>query len=142
MRGESRRVYEIVVGACLAALGRSNHLEGGGDPLCANTQLEARDSRELGCGSGNYDSVNNCGLYDDVDFTAQELCCGCGGGFQWVPRTIPTPLAFECVDTTHDQDTSCSQHEQNSSTCGMYVCLHPSSLFSLFFLHKIISQTQ
>ena len=45
-----------------------------------NTQLDARDSRGLSCENGNYDSENDCGAYDDVDFTAQEFCCDCEGG--------------------------------------------------------------
>ena len=80
MRGESRRVYEVVVGACLATLGLVVRF---GQSLCVNTQFEARDTRVKNCHNGNYDSGNICGLYDDVDFTANQMCCDCGGGFRW-----------------------------------------------------------
>ena len=26
---------------------------------------------------------SKCGLHDDVDFTAGQMCCACGGGFWW-----------------------------------------------------------
>ena len=54
-----------------------------GESACVDTYFEARDSRGKSCVSGNYDSGNICGLYDDVDFTANQMCCGCGGGFTW-----------------------------------------------------------
>ena len=104
---------------------------GGGLKLCANTNHDLVDAAGNTCSS--YLTPDECdGQHDTATFTAEELCCSCGGGFQWLPSTIPTAPALECVDTTPDQDTSCSQREQNSSTCGMYVCLHPSSLFSFF----------
>ena len=54
-----------------------------GESLCVNTMFEARDSRGYRCWDGNYDSGGICGLYDDVDFTANLMCCHCGGGFTW-----------------------------------------------------------
>ena len=49
---------------------------------------------------------------------------------------------FECFDYTPDNnDTSCSQHAQNSSTCGMYVCDHSISLLS-FSLSLIFSNSK
>ena len=48
-----------------------------------NTELEVRDSRGEACSNGNYDDGRSCGLYDDVDFTANQMCCDCGGGFWW-----------------------------------------------------------
>ena len=80
MRGERRRVFEIVVGACLAMLGLVVRF---GESICVNTNLEAKDSRDNRCSNGDYDSGNICGLYDDVDFTANQMCCDCGGGFKW-----------------------------------------------------------
>ena len=77
MRGKRRRVFEIVVGACLAMLGRVVD----GQSFCADTFFEARDSRGKSCSDGNYDSGNICGLYDDFDFTANQMCCDCGGGY-------------------------------------------------------------
>ena len=50
---------------------------------CVDTELDARDRRGAKCYNGNYDSGNICGLYDDVDFTATQMCCDCGGGFRW-----------------------------------------------------------
>jgi hypothetical protein len=45
--------------------------------------LDARDSRGGFCDDGNYDSGNICGLYDNAEFTANQMCCHCGGGFSW-----------------------------------------------------------
>ena len=66
MRRESRRVYEIVVGACLATLGLVVRF---GESACMDTQFEAEDSRGDQCDDGTYNNENNCGLYDDFDFT-------------------------------------------------------------------------
>ena len=40
---------------------------------------ESEDSRSGGCMQYMEDPLS-CGLYDDEDFTANELCCACGGG--------------------------------------------------------------
>ena len=105
---------------------------GGSAPLCANTNHDLVDAAGNTCSS--YLTPDDCDRQlDTSSFTAQELCCAChGGGFQWLRRTLPTPPAFECVDMTPDQDTSCAQHAQNSSTCGMYVFYH-SPLFSFSY---------
>ena len=50
--------------------------------FCVDTEFEARDSRGKRVLDGNYDSGNICGLYDDDDFTANQMCCDCGG-FSW-----------------------------------------------------------
>ena len=77
MRGERRRIFEIV--ACLVMLGVVKF----GESDCVSTHIEATDSRGASCFNGNYGSQNICGVYDDVDFTANQMCCECGGGFMW-----------------------------------------------------------
>jgi len=54
-----------------------------GESACVSTMLEAEDSRGKYCDNGNYDSGNICGIYDDFDFTANQMCCDCGGGFTY-----------------------------------------------------------
>ena len=51
---------------------------------CVDLDFEGRDSRGKSCSSGDYDTDENiCGRYDDEDFTANQICCDCGGGFSW-----------------------------------------------------------
>ena len=52
------------------------------EPLCADTMFEARDSYGDPC-AYYFEYPDECGGYDDVDFTAIQMCCGCGGGFSW-----------------------------------------------------------
>ena len=90
----------MVVGASLAMLGLVVRF---GESACVDTQFDARDSRGNICQSGNYDSGNNCGLYDDVDFTASEMCCDCGGGFTWDHGSLDEEWdasALYCYDDT------------------------------------------
>jgi len=54
---------------------------------------------------------NWCGTYDDADFTANDMCCACGGG-------VPT-----CVDTNNGAtdtfgDSCVSWYDANPSSCG------------------------
>jgi len=75
-----------------------------------------------------YDDPDNawaCGYYDDYDFKANEVCCGCGGGCDCDPALAtcgcnsylraPTPVseepseeACDCSDT--QSDTQESEH--------------------------------
>ena len=32
------------------------------------------------------------GAYDDVDFTASQMCCDCGGGFTWDPGSLDVTM--------------------------------------------------
>ena len=46
---------------------------------CTDTAGDATDSYGDGCEW--YDEYpEECGAYDDEDFTAAEVCCACGGG--------------------------------------------------------------
>ena len=46
---------------------------------CIDTDGEKTDTYGDGCSW--YDGyVEDCGYYDDSDFTATSLCCACGGG--------------------------------------------------------------
>ena len=115
MRGESRRVFEIVVGACLVMLGLVVRF---GESACVDTMLEARDSNGNYCFEGNYDSGNICGLYDDFDFTANQMCCDCGGGFKWEYGSLDEEWdasAPYCYD-----DTGNGQLNLYEYTCGAY----------------------
>ena len=70
---------------------------------CVNTMFEARDNRGFQCYDGNYDSLNICGEFDDVDFTANQMCCGCGGGFSWDLGSFDdewdasVPYCYQCM---------------------------------------------
>ena len=52
----------------------------------------------------NYGSGDTCGAYDDIDFTASQMCCHCGGGFEWNPgvarRTMGPASASYCYSDT------------------------------------------
>ena len=120
MRGE-RRVFEIIVGACLVMLGRSNHMNENGELPCVSTNFEARDSRGKACANGNYggDDGDICGAYDDIDFTASQMCCHCGGGISWNPGSLDEEWdasAPYCYD-----DTGNGQLNQYDATCGAYL---------------------
>ena len=65
----------MIVFVCLSMLGQV--VQGGYDSV--NKNLKARDSRGLDCSDETYDSGNICGLYDDIDFTANQMCYDCGG---------------------------------------------------------------
>jgi hypothetical protein len=116
MRGESRKFFEIIVVACLVMLGQVVRF---GEAFCMSTMFEARDSRGNFCSNGNYDSGNMCGVHDDVDFTAHQMCCdaydcqtqadtstftassmccACGGGMRWIPQSLPSDVKMRCVD--------------------------------------------
>ena len=82
-------------------------------------------------------------LPDDCDgqltmnFTAQELCCGCGGGFQWFTnrsRIVLQHLMFD-LPSNNANVSSCSQYDQDSSTCGMYVLC--SKVFLTHFSYQL-----
>lgn len=45
---------------------------------CLDSNLNARDSYGDGCDW--YVSLDYCGMFDDADFTADDMCCSCGGG--------------------------------------------------------------
>merc|ERR1719399_37000 len=52
-------------------------------PGCTDTNNAARDNGGDGCTWGGYlagGSNSQCGNYDDSDFAACTMCCGCGGG--------------------------------------------------------------
>ena len=58
-------------------------------------------------GCGHYTSnPSHCGSFDDRDFTANEMCCGCGGGVHthtpYQPATYsPYQPPTICVNTDH-----------------------------------------
>ena len=78
MRG-MRRILWMIVCVYLSMLLQVVH----GVLTCANTEFEAKDSRGKDCGHRNYYSGNNCGFFDNSQFTANQMCCDCGGGFTW-----------------------------------------------------------
>ena len=97
-------------------------------PICFNTMFEARDSRGKHCGNGQYIGGNICGLYDNSQFTANQMCCQCGGGFTWVLGSFDQgwdASAEYCYD-----DTGNGQLHSLGGTCGFYV-LYGESTCSL-----------
>lgn len=46
---------------------------------CSNTDFGLTDKGNYDCKLG-YVLPNYCGFYDDGDFTAEDMCCSCGGG--------------------------------------------------------------
>ena len=47
--------------------------------LCTDTNDGATDDHTYGCEEYN-SGWSPCGDYDDGDFIASSMCCGCGGG--------------------------------------------------------------
>ena len=81
IKGERRwRILEMVVGASLVMLRQVVD----GDSACVHTYFEARDSRGGHCDDGTYVAGNNCGVYDNSQFKASQMCCDCGGGMNWI----------------------------------------------------------
>ena len=89
-----------------------------------------------------------CGDYDDSDFSSNEFCCACGGGFtppptpsppppspapapsppppSPVPGPAPTPSSSNCADTTTDTSQDCSQFGASPVDCDF----HSSNTFT------------
>ena len=66
------------------------------------------------CQIPGYDShPSDCGFYDDSDFIATQMCCGCGGG-----------QSGFCENTNgaalDSFDHSCEWYENFRSSCGYY----------------------
>ena len=60
-------------------------------PACLDTDHGALDAYNTGC-SVYYDSTHWCGTsYDDWDFTANSMCCACGGGTTAGASPSPPP---------------------------------------------------
>jgi len=90
-----------------------------GEGVCVDTELDARDSRSGYCQDGTYDSGNTCGLNDDVDFTANQMCCHCGGGLSWNLGSLDEEWdasAPYCYD-----DTGNGQLDSYGDTCAYYI---------------------
>ena len=72
-----------------------------------NTDNGARDSGGDDC-TWYTEYSTSCGLFDDDDFIAAEMCAGCGGGV----------LEIEAhYDAAGD---GCSWYEGRASSCGLY----------------------
>ena len=54
-----------------------NEIHDRADDVCLRDTGDGND-----CDSAIYDTPSNCGLYDTEHFTANQMCCNCGGGFQ------------------------------------------------------------
>ena len=75
MRGESRRVYEIVVGACLVALGLVVPFGDSAKGVCDDSMWDNVTDTD---GNGCYHYTlfpSECGRKDDLNFTASKMCC-------------------------------------------------------------------
>lgn len=115
--------------------------------VCQDTANCATDTDGDFCS----DYVGNsgwCGGYDDSDFSSNEFCCACGGGFtppptpsppppspapapsppppSPVPGPAPTPSSSNCADTTTDTSQDCSQFGASPVDCDF----HSSNTFT------------
>lgn len=61
---------------------------------CYDNENDAKDSGDNGC-SYYTDSPEDCGSFDDADFTSSDLCCACTGGVQ----TLELPYGDEVTVT-------------------------------------------
>ena len=77
--------------------------------VCADTDNGAVDIDADHCTggpNGGYEEVPElCGLYDDLDFSALEMCCACGGGYTCSP----------CWDA---DGGATNAHASGSRSCG------------------------
>lgn len=77
-----------------------------GMAACADTNGVARDSSGNGCNYYQY-PISSCGYYDTGEFTAQNMCCTCGGGTSRVCAEAGTkrygygPPCFKIARPTH-----------------------------------------
>jgi hypothetical protein len=64
---------------------------------CANTEGDTGDKYGEYCDEDRYDTATTVactsGYYDDDDFSAQDMCCGCGGGDPGGAKS-----SMQCVD--------------------------------------------
>lgn len=84
----------------------------GAPTFCYDTDNGASDSELARC---DYPYLTSwCGYYDDSDFTANDMCCVCGGGsanafpteaptITDVPSTSPAPTSLPIQATTYGQ---------------------------------------
>ena len=85
----------------------------GGD--CEDQDQVVSDAYGDGCAWYN-DNTDQCGVYDDDDFTAAILCCSCGGGLGG------NELSY-CYDDTSVTDAygdGCEWYDDNQDSCGSY----------------------
>ena len=47
---------------------------------CIDTNEDSEDKSNFGCERYNNLLPYHCGIFDDEDFNANEMCCACGGG--------------------------------------------------------------
>jgi hypothetical protein len=94
-----------------------------------NAQFEATDSDGYRCLDGGYDYGYDCGYYDDVDFTANLMCCGCGGGFTWNQGSFDqewdasAPYCYDDMGNgqLNSAEKSCgAYHSHDESVCPGY----------------------
>ena len=76
--------------------------ESGSCSGCSDTTGGAIGLREVGCGDHTR-SPGSCGMYDDDDFSADRMCCGCGGGCG------PSGPGLCCTPATEDTDCPADQ---------------------------------
>ena len=58
---------------------------------CANSDRGAKDKDGDGCNA--YTTQGFCTDYDDTDFVAKSMCCGCGGGRKATPKPSSAPTS-------------------------------------------------
>ena len=73
---------------------------------------EAVDAFGDGC-DWYYEHPEGCGMYDDDDFVAGDVCCACDGGY-WAQCT---DLDAGATDSGEDP---CTWYDVNVDSCGMY----------------------
>ena len=92
---------------------------------CVDSSNGATDVDDTGCDT--YVVASWCGGYDDDDFSANEMCCLCGGGIGSNSPTVspaPTPELHECYDTADgavgSDGDGCEDYAFNPGWCNGY----------------------
>lgn len=80
---------------------------------CEDTDWYATDTYGDGCSW--YTGGTGCGNYDDWDFDANSMCCGCGGGSTYQDDTCQ----HTSYGATDDWGDSCSWYDDGIG-CGSY----------------------
>ena len=71
-------------------------------------------------------SPESCGTFDDSDFTADELCCACGGGRGGHDFSSSDDDCYSDFSISDEYGDDCSWYAENADSCGDY----DSSTFS------------
>jgi hypothetical protein len=99
------------------------------DISCSDSDFGATDNDEDGCDWYTVHDTDgdHCGKHDDPDFSANVMCCRCGGGSTSTIQTISTTDGLSCSDTANgaldvagDGCDWYNEHDTDGDHCGKH----------------------